>query len=165
MAKRRPNRSKALPYPTMSLSEIMALSVSIDPLRADDCHCWLWTTNQFIDAGFRVLEAWGFKYLAPIHWIKPSGFGAWFVSRSQTCLFGYRGRLDMREQFRPNVIEAPSGRHSQKPEAFYELAEAVSHGPRLELFARPWKPLFQNRPGWDVWGNEVRPDVVMEAHP
>jgi hypothetical protein len=32
----------------------------------------------------------------------------------------------------------------------YELIEAVSENPRIELFARP--PL---RDGWEAWGNEV----------
>lgn len=62
----------------MSLQEIMALQVA--ELAADDCHLWLWTTNQFLDAGFDVMRAWGFKYLAPIHWVKPSGCGSFFCS-------------------------------------------------------------------------------------
>jgi len=41
----------------------------------------------------------------------------------------------------------------------------VSDPPRLELFARPWTPLFEARPGWDVWGNEVASDVKMEVCP
>ena len=39
--------------------------------------------------------------------------------------------------------------HSAKPEAFYDLVESVSPGPRLELFAR------RNRLGWDTWGDEA----------
>ncbi len=38
--------------------------------------------------------------------------------------------------------------HSRKPDEFYDLIEACSPGPYLELFAR-----FR-RPGWDQWGNE-----------
>jgi N6-adenosine-specific RNA methylase IME4 len=42
----------------------------------------------------------------------------------------------------------PRGRHSEKPADFFALAERLSPGPRLELFAR------QARPGWDGWGDE-----------
>jgi N6-adenosine-specific RNA methylase IME4 len=42
----------------------------------------------------------------------------------------------------------PRGRHSKKPADFFALAERLSPGPRLELFAR------QARPGWDGWGDE-----------
>ena len=43
----------------------------------------------------------------------------------------------------------PRGRHSDKPDAFFDIVERISPGPYLELFAR------RARPGWTVWGNEV----------
>jgi len=46
-------------------------------------------------------------------------------------------------------FEAKRGKHSAKPEVFQDIVEDVSPGPYLELFAR------RQRPGWDVWGNEV----------
>jgi hypothetical protein len=40
--------------------------------------------------------------------------------------------------------------HSRKPDEAYALIEAMYPGlPKIELFAR------QQRPGWDVWGNET----------
>ncbi|MBI3464112.1 MAG: hypothetical protein HY000_13805 [Planctomycetes bacterium] len=110
------------------------------------------------------MAAWGFKFLAPVTWVKPSGVGAWFVHRTQTLLFGYRGRLRMRSRYRPTVLFAgcPT-KHSRKPEESYRLIETVSDGPRLELFARPWTPLWPKRIGWDVWGEEVESDVCMAS--
>lgn len=140
----RPDR---LPYPTMSLGDIAALAVK--PLAAADSHLWLWTTNQFLRPAFDLMAGWGFKYLTTVTWVKPSGLGAWFVSRTQHLLFGYRGRLDLRTRYRPTVLFANPVRHSAKPECSYELIEAVSHGPRVELFAR------SRRDGWDVIGNEI----------
>lgn len=140
-------RPAALPYPVMSLEEIAALPVP--RLAAPAAHLWLWTTNAFLPAGFDLIRQWGFKYLCPVHWVKPSGFGAWWVHRTQTLLFAYQGKLRMYERFRPNVLFAAAGRHSQKPECTYDLIEAVSPGPYLELFAR------RGREGWHVWGNEV----------
>jgi N6-adenosine-specific RNA methylase IME4 len=143
-------RPDDLPYPTMTVEQIAALP--IQDLAAEACHLWLWTTNQFLEAGLQVMRAWGFKYLAPIHWIKPSGLGAWWVHRTQTVLFGYykKCRFPL-ARYLPNLFEANPGRHSKKPPESYELIESVSPIQRLELFARA------TRPGWHVWGNEVQP--------
>ena len=149
-------RPDGLPYPTLTVEEIAALPVG--RLAATGCHLWLWTTNAFLEAGFQVMRAWGFQYLAPIVWVKPSGFGNWFVHRTQTILFGYRKRCYFhRARYLPNLIEANPGRHSQKPPESYQLIEAVSSPARLELFAR------EERPGWDVWGNEVTPNPTVDA--
>jgi N6-adenosine-specific RNA methylase IME4 len=51
----------------------------------------------------------------------------------------------------------PRGRHSEKPEAFFDLVEQVSPGPYLELFAR------RNRLGWDTWGDEALQHVEVVA--
>jgi N6-adenosine-specific RNA methylase IME4 len=144
----------------MTVPEICSLQV--EQYAAVGCHLWLWVTNQFLRHGFEVMEAWGFKYMAPIHWIKPSGVGNWWVHRSETMLFGYYQKCVFpQEKYLPNIFEASRPRkHSLKPEASYELIERVSAGPRLELFARPWSDLFPVRPGWDVWGNEVESDNI-----
>jgi len=145
----------ALSYPTMSLEEICALPIGTQA--APGCHLWLWTTNAFLRAGFDVMSAWGFKYLAPIHWIKPTGTGNYVIHRTQTLLLGYKApcSFPMRRYF-PNILNTRDPvRHSQKPNAAYELIEQVSLSPRLELFAR------SPREGWHVWGNEVKSDVVL----
>ena len=138
----------------MTLDEIAALNV--EQFAAEGCHLWLWTTNRFIAAGFEIMARWGFTYLAPIHWIKPSGFGNYFIHRTQTILFGYykKCRFPL-ERYLPNIFEANAKRHSQKPNEAYTLIESVSPEPRLELFARPLSPMFPNRKGWSVWGNEI----------
>ena len=150
-----------LDYPTMSVGDIAALPVGL--LALPGCHLWLWTTNQFLEAGFKVMRAWGFTYLAPIHWIKPSGMGNWFVHRTQTLLFGYRDKCIFQGlRYHPNIIKANPGRHSEKPPEIYDLIEvgaippvvARSEPHRLELFAR------EGRPGWDLWGNEVESSTI-----
>lgn len=142
--------AKTLPYPTMPLEDIKALPVG--ERAAPGCHLWLWTTNSFLRAGFEVMEAWGFKYLAPIHWVKPSGCGNYVIHRTQTVLLGYKPPcVFARKRYFPNVVSIPHNppRHSEKPPEFYELIEEVSEPARLEMFAR--KP----REGWAQWGNEV----------
>lgn len=140
--------AEALAYQTMTTDEICALQVGA--LAMPDCHLWLWTTNQHLEDGFKVMRAWGFKYLAPIHWIKPSGQGNWFVHRTQTILFGYREKCVFPlKRYLPNLFQSSDPkRHSQKPLESIGYIESVSPPPRLELFAR------DNRLGWDSWGNE-----------
>lgn len=150
-----------MPYDTMTLDDIKTLPVGA---WADEgAHLWLWTTNEYLRAGFDVMEAWGFKYLAPVHWVKPGGIGNWFVHRTQTLLFGYKDRCRFPlARYAPNIIETGNpAEHSAKPDATYAYIERISPGPRLEVFARPWTPMFPKRDGWDVWGNEVACDVDL----
>lgn len=148
----------ALEYETMPLQDICAMNVGA--LAKPECHLWLWTTNQHLEDGFKVLRSWGFKYLAPIHWIKPSGQGNWFIHRTQTILFGYREKCVFPlERYLPNIFQSGDPqRHSQKPLEARGFIERVSPPPRLELFAR------DNRLGWDAWGNEcLSVDLPLEA--
>lgn len=153
-----PNLPASLAYPTMTLDEICSLKVG--ELCDDDCHLWLWTTNQHLRDGFKVMDAWGFKYLAPVHWVKPSGVGNWFIHRTQTILFGYKNKCRFeKSRYRPNLIlTGDPKRHSEKPEEAYTLIESISGEPRLEMFSR------KKREGWKSWGNEVANDVIIEPH-
>lgn len=152
----RNSRPDNLPYETMSLDEIKALPVG--SLAEPDAHLWLWTTDAFLREGFDVLDAWGFKYLAPVTWVKPSGLGAWFIHRTQVCLFGYRSKCSFPlARYQPNVLFAPALKHSAKPESFIDWVETISPAPRVELFAR------RHRLGWDVWGNESANTATLEV--
>ena len=152
--KRRPKLTRELPYPTMSVDEIANMPVA--DLAEVGCHLWLWTTNEFLHDGFHVMKSWGFKYLAPIHWIKPSGFGNYWQHRTQTILFGYYQKCQFNlERYLPNHFTANAGKHSQKPDASFDLVERVSDPARLEIFSRRY------RFGWHVFGNEVESDVEI----
>lgn len=143
-----------LPYPTMPLSEIKSMRVV--ELAEVGCHLWLWTTNAFLRQGFECMDAWGFKYLAPITWRKPSGQGNYFVHVTQTILFGYYEKCQFNlARYLPTYFEGLPGKHSAKPQESYELIEKVSDPERIELFARPWTSEFPIRPGWNAWGNEI----------
>lgn len=54
-------------------------------------------------------------------------------------------------------IEAPRGRHSEKPDVVRELIERASPGPRLELFGRSLHP------NWHVWGHEIAEPLTEQA--
>ena len=161
--KRQGNHRAQLPYPTMTLEEIKALPVQ--DLSEVGCHLWLWTTNAFLQEGFEVMRSWGFTYLAPVHWRKPSGQGNYWIHLTQTILFGYFKKCEFNKaRYQPNLFEANPRDHSAKPFESYALIESISDEPRIELFARPWTPMFPIRRGWEVWGNEVESTVSL-THP
>lgn len=49
-----------------------------------------------------------------------------------------------------NIIPARKREHSRKPDETYDIIEACSAGPYLELFARG------TRKGWTAWGNQAQ---------
>ena len=150
----RKKQTQAMPYRTMSVDAIKSLNV--DSIADNGCHLWLWTTNQTLPNGFEVMEAWGFKYLSPITWVKPQGLGNYFQNRTQTLLFGYKKRCVFPlGRYKPTVINANIGKHSEKPEVFHDYIETISPKPRIELFAR------SKRFGWDVYGDEVCSDIEI----
>lgn len=140
-------------YGLMPTIEIINLPV---PEIADEnCHLYLWVTNNFMKDGFKVLDAWGFRYVTMITWMKDRmGLGQYFRGISEHCLFGVKGNLpyktlDGKRQQGKTGFTAPKSVHSRKPEEMRNMIELVSYEPRIELFARTQSP------GWDVWGNEV----------
>jgi N6-adenosine-specific RNA methylase IME4 len=80
------------------------------------------------------------------------GLGFYFRNVTESVLFGVRGRKARTlppARSRTNLIAARKQEHSRKPEALYDVIEACSPGPFLELFAR------SPRRGWVGWGNEM----------
>ena len=148
-------RPDSLPYRTMTVEAIKSLPVG--DLADDEANLWLWSTNQHLPDAFGVMSAWGFKYLMPLVWVKPSGAGNYFVSRTQFLLFGYKGKLAMRERFKPNVLFAAPKRHSEKPAEAIRLIEEVSYAPRIELFART------TRPDWTAVGDAIDGKDIHDA--
>lgn len=146
-----------VPYPTMAIEAIIADT----PLPvADDAWVWLWTTNHFLPDAFRVLEAWGLTYRATFVWVKSGalGVGEWARIQTEYVLFATRGDLrSPRSRVPSNVIIAPRGGHSEKPDEFYELVEGFSPAPRIDIYAR------RERDGWTSWGNEVGAPVGETA--
>lgn len=149
----RHSRPNALPYETMTLPEIAALPV--ERLAEEGAHLWLWTTNRFLRPAFDLLDGWGFTYLQTVTWVKPSGLGAWFANTTQHVLMAYYQRcIFPAARYRPTHFQATPRRHSEKPNTFYDLARAVSPGPRIELFAR------RGILGFEAWGDEVSTEAV-----
>jgi N6-adenosine-specific RNA methylase IME4 len=134
-------------YPTMSDEEISRLGVA--DLAAPDSHLYLWTPVAKVRQAIDICEAWGFRYVGLLTWIKPGlGMGTWWRVSTEHIVFGARGRLPTSPNMR-NWFEAPRRRHSAKPVEFFDIVERASPGPYLELFARSL------RDGWTAWGDEL----------
>lgn len=145
-------------YDTLSLVEIKALV----PPTAPQAHLYLWTTAQHVDWGFEVARAWGFDPVIVWTWVKPGlGVGRFRCNTEHVVVarkgsrhgnpFGSGGRSS--QATAGTWFDWPRGRHSEKPEAFFDLVEQLSPGPYLEMFAR------RRRLGWDAWGDEVLSDL------
>lgn len=149
-------------YDTMSTSDICALPV--ESTAADNAHLYLWVPNALLPDGLKVMHDWGFRYVSNLVWAKrrkdggPDGRGVGFYFRNVTelVLFGVRGSMRTLDAGRRqvNMVETRKREHSRKPDEMYEVIEACSPGPYLELFAR------YPREGWTVWGAEAAVDVV-----
>ena len=153
-----PEHKRLSRYGTMTLGAIKELPVS--HVAADVAHLYLWVPNALLPDGIEVLRAWGFQYKSNIVWHKVRkdggsdgrGVGFYFRNVTELLLFGVRGKnartlAPGRRQV--NLFATRKREHSRKPDEQYEIIEACSPGPYLEMFARG------ARPKWAVWGNQA----------
>ena len=153
-----PEHHRLSRYGTMTLDDIATLPVS--KIAAPTAHLYLWVPNALLPDGLRVMREWGFEYKANIVWHKirkdggsdGRGVGFYFRNVTELILFGVRGKnartLDP-GRTQVNYLGTRKREHSRKPDEQYEIIEACSPGPFLEMFARGAQP------GWDAWGNQA----------
>jgi N6-adenosine-specific RNA methylase IME4 len=142
-------------YACMDIEAIKALPVG--HLAAPDCVLVMWATAPLLPQAIETIGAWGFRYVTAGAWAKRSrtgrvwtfGTGYWLRSSMEPYLLATLGSPRIRARNVRNLIEAPVREHSRKPDQIYVDQEALTDGPRCELFART------RRPGWDAWGNEA----------
>ena len=145
-------------YRVMSIDELCDLQDPdgrhVKDLTCDRSILFLWATSPMAPEGFRLLDAWGFRYKAMYVWDKVRGYyGHYNDVRHELLLIGTKGAgcTQEGETLHDSVVQVErSSAHSQKPAEFYDIIESMyPGGPYIELFAR------NTRPGWNSWGNEV----------
>jgi len=133
-------------YAIMSVDEICELKIPA----TKNAILFLWATNPKLEEALKVIEAWGFQYRTNLVWVKDKfGTGYYFRGQHELLLVAKRGETSVPlEELRfSSVLEAPRKRHSEKPDAVYELIERMYPSRKyVELFAR------NGRKGWHSWG-------------
>jgi N6-adenosine-specific RNA methylase IME4 len=153
-----PEHKRLSRYGTLKLPDIMALPIS--EIAAPTAHLYLWCPNAMLPDGIAVMKAWGFTYKSNLVWHKirkdggsdGRGVGFYFRNVTELILFGVRGKnartlAPGRRQV--NLLATRKREHSRKPDEQYDIIEACSRGPYIELFARG------ERKGWKAWGNQA----------
>ena len=166
-----PEHKRLSRYATMTTEEMLTFPVV--EIVAPTAHLYLWCPNALLPDGLAVMKAWGFNYKSNLVWHKVRkdggsdgrGVGFYFRNVTELILFGVRGKNARtlgpgRRQV--NLLATRKREHSRKPDEQYELIEACSRGPFLELFARG------TCKGWTTWGNQAgsgyRPTWKTYAH-
>ena len=139
-----PEHRRLRRYSTMSFKEIGDLPVG--RYASEASHLYLWCPNALLPEALEIMREWGFKYKTNIVWYKtrkdggPDGRGVGFYFRNVTelLLFGIKGSMRTLKPGRTqvNLLSTRKQEHSRKPQEVYEIIEACSPEPYLELFAR-----------------------------
>ncbi|MGD9616245.1 MAG: MT-A70 family methyltransferase [Alphaproteobacteria bacterium] len=158
-----PEHRRLSRYGTLTAAEIADLPVA--KIALPTSHLYLWVPNALLPDGLQVMAAWGFQYKTNIVWHKlrkdggsdGRGVGFYFRNVTELLLFGICGKnartlAPGRRQV--NYIGTRKREHSRKPDEQYDIIEACSPAPYLELFARG------EREGWHVWGNQADGEYV-----
>ena len=158
-----PEHKRLSRYGTMDAATICALPVA--EIAAPTAHLYLWVPNALLPEGLQVMKAWGFSYKSNIVWHKVRkdggsdgrGVGFYFRNVTELVLFGVRGknaRTLAPGRTQVNYLATRKREHSRKPDEIFDIIEACSPGPRIELFARGV------RPNWRSWGDQATGDYA-----
>ena len=69
--------------------------------------------------------------------------------QTEFCLMAVKGSPIIKNHATRDIIREPRRKHSQKPEAFYNLVQELCPGRKIEIFSR------NKREGWESYGDEL----------
>jgi N6-adenosine-specific RNA methylase IME4 len=119
---------------------------------------FLWMVEAMQQEALDVVRMWGFKPKSSLIWEKLTtrralphiGMGRILRASHERCIVATRGKCPPAVRNVRSRFSAPVGRHSAKPDAFYELVERLyPDAEKHEMFART------RRPGWLQTGLEL----------
>lgn len=161
-----PNKNAAAGKHYTLMSEATLAALPVRDLFVGDGALFLWATCPRLDLAIRMIKAWNLHYRGVAFiWCKTRADGGLIHGQgipptatkptSELCLLATTckaGRpLPLLDCAVPQVVLAPRGAHSAKPEVVYGLVNRL-YGERvrkLELFAR------SRQPGWLAWGDQL----------
>lgn len=141
----------------------------IPALMAKNSILAMWVTSPMLEEAFALARCWGMKYnTVALAWAKtnPRAIGRfsevtdaanWFFglghstrSNVELVLSFKRGKgVKVQRHDVPQLIVAPRGRHSQKPDEANRRLELLYPGPYCEVFAR------REYPNWTCYGDAL----------
>jgi N6-adenosine-specific RNA methylase IME4 len=155
-------------YPVLELDEVKQLPIG--NIMAKDSLLLYWTPPSLMPESLEVIRAWGYTYVAPVYWIKTQkhnpnkirmGMGYNVRGAVEECWICRKGKVPALRIQKPNVIFAPVGEHSAKPNEIYQYFEEATDRlgltPRVDIFARI------ARPGWVPVGNEIDGNDIRDV--
>lgn len=146
-----PGKNAMAQYPCMRIAQICAMPVN--QIVARDALLLLWVTVPFAKLADQVVEAWGFKYVSQLVWLKNTiAMGHWARGAHELVYICRRRKFQCVKPalFPTSIIPGRNKRHSGKPEWVQDHIDArLPDATKAELFAR------RPRTGWTVFGNEV----------
>lgn len=158
----RPNSSGVpLDYSVCTLEEITNhLRQATSLVSGENSILFLWTIDKYLFEAQSIAESLGYKLHARMIWNKVTGIPAAFTVRygHEYLLYMYKGKLtpvanEERGKIH-TVFTEQVKKHSQKPSISYEIINRLYPNlKKLELYAR------QENPGFDSWGNEIKPKM------
>lgn len=156
-------QDKGLPYPSMTVDELMALCAGDRSPFTQDAILYFWTTTNRLDDALRIIKAWGFSYVSMITWDKVNiGMGRWVRDRTEHLLICKRGNFPGIDLYTPkpdSLHSEPKTEHSRKPVWFAEEIDRLYPDMRkLELFQRRESLQagdIRLNGKWEFWGNQA----------
>jgi N6-adenosine-specific RNA methylase IME4 len=166
-------RSADRHYDTWPLERILALAPVIKRLAADNCVFMPWAIWPNLPAAVELITTCGFEFKGlGFVWLKTTknaagitldgvglhtGMGYATRANTEPVLLGSKGKPLRLSADVHQVVIAPVGEHSAKPDEVYQRIERLYPGPYLEMFAR------RERNGWSTWGDEISRATTMAA--
>lgn len=171
-SKKGAGRSAESHYKTQSLDFLKGMNIGA--LCKPDCALFMWATFPCLKQALELGRAWGFTYkTVAFTWVKTNrnninifvGMGYYTRANAEIVLLFTKGKsLTRTAKDVPQVLIAPRGRHSEKPDEIRKrIVRLFGDVNRVELFARqnssvPDEDTFK---AWDVFGNEIDNSITI----
>lgn len=148
-------------YNTLTIKDLEDLNVG--SITEENSVLFFWATIPLLPEALHLLEAWGYKYKTAVVWNKEGrlGMGFWFRCQTELLLVAVKGDVKPFRCQTRNIISYQAGKHSKKPDTFYDLIEKATSNmadrKMIELFATC------PREGWVSLGNEIDGKDIRDA--
>lgn len=166
-------RSPERHYQTQSLDFLKRMN--IEALCNPNCVLLMWATFPCLEQALELGRTWGFIYKTiAFTWVKTNrnnnnvfmGMGYYTRANAEIVLLFTKGKSLIRHaKDVPQVLVAPRGKHSVKPDEIRNrIVRLFGDVNRLELFARQNSTDCNDKnpfEGWDVFGNEVNNSIEI----